>query len=154
MVEYSNEEILQQFFEINTFHILPEGVQLELVPERLRGETLDFDLADGDKVATLAQEKLAALTTLLKERVAVLKRELQTVELQAIHTFNLPPYSPFSEASLKRHLVEHQQELQADIAMMQRDLQQAGDDAYFKRWLQEQHRLRQDEAEFDPLEFF
>lgn len=115
---------------------------------------LRADLADGDKVATLAQEKLAALTTLLKERVAVLKRELQTVELQAIHTFNLPPYSPFSEASLKRHLVERQQELQADIAMMQRDLQQAGDDAYFKRWLQEQHRLRQDEAEFDPLEFF
>ncbi|MBK7006106.1 MAG: hypothetical protein IPH37_14050 [Burkholderiales bacterium] len=51
-------------------------------------------------------------------------------------------------------MVEHQQELQADIAMMQRDLQQAGDDAYFKRWLQEQHRLRQVEAEFDPLEFF
>ncbi len=34
---YSNEEILGEFFEINTFHINPdEGVQLELVPERLR----------------------------------------------------------------------------------------------------------------------
>ena len=38
---YSNEEMLAEFFEINTFHINPdEGVQLELVPERLRGETL------------------------------------------------------------------------------------------------------------------
>src|SRR5881398_2917857 len=47
---YTNEEMLREFFEINSFHILPEGVQLELVPERLRGETLNFDLADGDKV--------------------------------------------------------------------------------------------------------
>ena len=30
-------------------HRTQEGVQLELVAERLRGETLDFDLADGDK---------------------------------------------------------------------------------------------------------
>ena len=44
---YNNEEMLREFFEINTFHIDPkEGVQLELVPERLRGETLNFDLAD------------------------------------------------------------------------------------------------------------
>ena len=44
---YNNEEMLDMFFEINTFHIDPkEGVQLELVPERLRGETLNFDLAD------------------------------------------------------------------------------------------------------------
>jgi DNA-directed RNA polymerase subunit beta len=57
---YSNEEILQQFFDINTFHILPEGVQLELVPERLRGETLDFDLADGDKVIVEAGKRITA----------------------------------------------------------------------------------------------
>src|SRR6187431_1480483 len=43
---YNNSEMLRHFFEINTFHILPEGegVQLELVAERLRGETLNFDL--------------------------------------------------------------------------------------------------------------
>jgi len=57
---YSNEEILQQFFETNTFHILPEGVQLELIPERLRGETLDFDLADGDKVIVEAGKRITA----------------------------------------------------------------------------------------------
>ena len=57
---YNNEEILQQFFETNTFHILPEGVQLELIPERLRGETLDFDLADGDKVIVEAGKRITA----------------------------------------------------------------------------------------------
>lgn len=55
---YSNEEILQQFFEVNTFHILQEGVQLELVPERLKGETLDFNLADGDRVIVEAGKRI------------------------------------------------------------------------------------------------
>lgn len=58
---YNNEEMLAQFFEINTFHIDPkEGVQLELIPERLRGETLNFDLADGDKVIVEAGRRITA----------------------------------------------------------------------------------------------
>src|SRR5690606_13489960 len=59
---YSNEEMLAEFFEINTFHILPEGegVQLELVAERLRGETLCFDRADGDKVIVEAGKRITA----------------------------------------------------------------------------------------------
>jgi len=58
---YSNEEMLRAFFEINTFHIDPsEGVQLELVPERLRGETLNFDLADGEKVIVEAGKRITA----------------------------------------------------------------------------------------------
>lgn len=58
---YSNEEMLAEFFEINTFHINPdEGVQLELVPERLRGETLGFDLADGDRVIVEAGKRITA----------------------------------------------------------------------------------------------
>src|SRR6188508_1814642 len=40
---YNNEQMLRQFFDINTFHIAnKDGVELELVPERLRGETLNF----------------------------------------------------------------------------------------------------------------
>jgi len=57
---YNNEEMLNEFFDINVFHIEPEGVQLELVPERLRGETLDFDLADGDKVIVEAGKRITA----------------------------------------------------------------------------------------------
>ena len=57
---YNNEEMLNEFFDINTFHIEAEGVQLELVPERLRGETLDFDLADGDKVIVEAGKRITA----------------------------------------------------------------------------------------------
>jgi DNA-directed RNA polymerase subunit beta len=57
---YTNEEMLNEFFDINTFHIEQEGVHLELVPERLRGETLDFDLADGDKVIVEAGKRITA----------------------------------------------------------------------------------------------
>ncbi|MET3929265.1 DNA-directed RNA polymerase subunit beta [Lysobacter soli] len=58
---YNNEEMLREFFEVNTFHIDPnEGVQLELVPERLRGETLNFDLADGEKVIVEAGRRITA----------------------------------------------------------------------------------------------
>ncbi|MEN1942229.1 DNA-directed RNA polymerase subunit beta [Luteimonas sp. MJ246] len=58
---YNNEEMLNEFFEVNHFHIDPEeGVQLALVPERLRGETLDFDLADGDRVIVEAGKRVTA----------------------------------------------------------------------------------------------
>jgi len=59
---YNNEEMLNEFFDINTYHILPEGegVQLELVSERLRGETLNFDLLDGEKVIVEAGKRITA----------------------------------------------------------------------------------------------
>jgi hypothetical protein len=113
---------------------------------------LRADLADGDKVATMAKEKLAAMTTLLKERVAVLNRELVMVEQQAIQEFGLPPYYPFSESNLKRQLVTQQQDLQADIAMMQQDLQRVQDDTHLKRWLKQQHELARED--FDPIDYF
>src|SRR5687768_4072656 len=58
---FTNEQMLATFFEINTFHILPkEGVELELVAERLRGETLNFDLAVGGKVIVEAGKRITA----------------------------------------------------------------------------------------------
>ncbi|KAA2283454.1 DNA-directed RNA polymerase subunit beta [Arenimonas fontis] len=58
---YSNEEMLRTFFEINTFHITnKDGVELELVAERLRGETLNFDLVVGGKVIVEAGKRITA----------------------------------------------------------------------------------------------
>ena len=58
---YTNEEILSEFFEVNTLHInSEEGVQLELIPERLRGETFNFNLADGDKIIVEAGRRITA----------------------------------------------------------------------------------------------
>ncbi len=57
---YNNEEMLSIFHEVNTFHILKDGVELELVPERLRGETLNFDLVVGDTVIVEAGKRITA----------------------------------------------------------------------------------------------
>jgi DNA-directed RNA polymerase subunit beta len=48
---YTTEEMLDLFFEKNTFHINKEGeFELDLVPDRLRGETATFDIKIKNKV--------------------------------------------------------------------------------------------------------
>jgi DNA-directed RNA polymerase subunit beta len=42
----NNEEILDTFFETSNVTLLKEGAKLELVPERLRGESALFDISD------------------------------------------------------------------------------------------------------------
>ena len=43
---YSTEEILEQFYDTNIFHVRENGLALELVAARLRGEVAAFDLFD------------------------------------------------------------------------------------------------------------
>ena len=45
-LEYTTEEILNLFFESNSFSIKGEKVLAQLVPERLRGEVATFDVLD------------------------------------------------------------------------------------------------------------
>jgi len=50
-LDFTNEQVLDMFFEKNEFKLGNEGVvQLKLVPERLRGETASFDIKVGRKV--------------------------------------------------------------------------------------------------------
>ena len=44
----SSLDILEEFFETNTFRFTKKGLQLDLVPERLKGETALFDIKDAD----------------------------------------------------------------------------------------------------------
>jgi DNA-directed RNA polymerase subunit beta len=58
---YNNEQMLDIFFEKNVFHLdKKSGARLELVAERLRGETLNFDLRAGDKVIVEAGKRITA----------------------------------------------------------------------------------------------
>jgi DNA-directed RNA polymerase subunit beta len=41
---YTPEQILAQFYDTDTFHLSKEGIQFDLVPERLRGEMARFDI--------------------------------------------------------------------------------------------------------------
>ena len=112
---------------------------------------LRCELADARKVSTLAKERIAALSMLLKERAEVMARELSQLEAHLRDEFNLPPYLPLSAPGLRRHLQEQKQDLQDEIAMMRKDLRLVRVDADFKRWLRDQRRLAREDASFDDF---
>jgi DNA-directed RNA polymerase subunit beta len=53
----SNEQILAQFFQFDAFHLGKGTVELELVPERLRGELARFDIVGKDGKLVVAKDK-------------------------------------------------------------------------------------------------
>ncbi len=53
-LEFDTETILDMFHETNMFHLSGDKVELELVPERLRGDTATFDIKAGRK--TIVEE--------------------------------------------------------------------------------------------------
>src|SRR5512135_1643163 len=57
---YSDEQMLDIFFDKNTFYLSPGGVELGLVPSRLRGETASFEIRVGDKVIVEEGRRITA----------------------------------------------------------------------------------------------
>ena len=57
---YSNPDILNMFFEKNVLHLTKKGPELELVPERLRGETAMFEISAGGKVVVEEGRRITA----------------------------------------------------------------------------------------------
>ncbi|KOP09651.1 hypothetical protein AMC95_21685, partial [Klebsiella pneumoniae] len=49
-LNYTTEQILDLFFDKNVFEIRVSKLQMELVPERLRGETASFDIEPNGKI--------------------------------------------------------------------------------------------------------
>jgi len=55
-----NEQILAIFFDTNTVRVADGQFTLELLPERLQGETASFDIAIGDRVIAKSGERIKA----------------------------------------------------------------------------------------------
>ena len=55
-----NERILDIFFETNTVRVGDEGFSLDLMPERLQGETASFDIRIGDRLLLEAGQRVKA----------------------------------------------------------------------------------------------
>src|ERR1700742_1857873 len=51
------EQILANFFVFDNFTLMPEGAQMEFVPERLRGEVARFDITDRDGNVIVTKDK-------------------------------------------------------------------------------------------------
>jgi len=65
------EQIIGMFFETDSFHVTKKGIELDLVPERLRGETAIFDIKSGKKVIVESGRRITArhIKALEKENI-------------------------------------------------------------------------------------
>ncbi|MDO8812328.1 MAG: DNA-directed RNA polymerase subunit beta, partial [Gallionella sp.] len=54
---YNNEDMLNMFFEFDTFHLGKKGIQFEVVPERLRGDMARFDIVSKSGKVIVAKDK-------------------------------------------------------------------------------------------------
>ncbi len=74
---YDNEQILDMFFDTDTYHFDKKGgLSLDLVPERLRGETAQSDIVVDGKVLVEADRRITARHIRELEKAGVKKIEL------------------------------------------------------------------------------
>ncbi|MBS0394861.1 MAG: DNA-directed RNA polymerase subunit beta, partial [Proteobacteria bacterium] len=57
---YNEEQMLDLFFEKNTFFLTKQGASLELIPSRLRGETAAFEIRIGNQVIVEEGRRITA----------------------------------------------------------------------------------------------
>ena len=75
---YSNEQILEMFFDNTIVNIAKKGYSIKLISERLRGETLSFDLVDKKgKVLVEAEKRITA-------------RHIRLIEKAGLKTISVP----------------------------------------------------------------
>jgi DNA-directed RNA polymerase subunit beta len=75
---YSTEEMLDLFFETDAFHISGKAINLDLVPDRLRGETASFDIED--KKGNVIVEKERRITA----------RHIREIESAGLKSLTVP----------------------------------------------------------------
>ena len=73
-MDMGTEEILQHFYEVDTVQIEKTGISVELIPSRLRGQTLPVDLKIRSKVVVEANKRITARHV----------RELEQAEMSAL----------------------------------------------------------------------
>ena len=59
-MDMGTEEILQNFYEVDTVQIEKAGISIDLIPSRLRGQTLPVDLKIKSKVVVEANKRITA----------------------------------------------------------------------------------------------
>ncbi|WP_088332836.1 DNA-directed RNA polymerase subunit beta [Lacimicrobium sp. SS2-24] len=76
-LEMSTEEILDLFFEKNQVRITDEKVMMDIVPDRLRGETAQFDILDKEgNVLVEAGRRISARHTRQLEKAGIKELEV------------------------------------------------------------------------------
>jgi DNA-directed RNA polymerase subunit beta len=57
---YTEEQVLDMFFETNTFYLTKKEIEFEVIPQRLRGETAAFEIRVGKKVVVEEGRRITA----------------------------------------------------------------------------------------------
>src|ERR1700675_4984839 len=57
---YTEEQVLDTFFEKNVFHLSKKEIEFEVIPQRLRGETAAFEIRVGKKVIVEEGRRITA----------------------------------------------------------------------------------------------
>lgn len=112
---------------------------------------LQTEQVDETHIAQMADDKLAALSLLLKEQVAILENELADAEMRLSVDLGVPVSARMAPALVSRLLLQEQEAVADVLAQMQNDLQRVQDDTELKRWLREQAALAREHAREDAL---
>lgn len=99
------------------------------------------ELADPHAVSRLSDDRLMAMTLLLKQQVADLERERAARQQRLADEFDLPAGQVPNPNTLKQHLLRDVSALETTVAALARDLEQVQTTAGLKRWLNDRTLL-------------
>jgi len=97
--------------------------------------------ADTQDLLQQPEERIAAMSLLLKQQAAELENELFALYEQLERELDLDFHQMPSAALLQSYLVLQREALKEDLEFMESDLQAVQDDAGFKRWLKTQTKV-------------
>ncbi len=93
------------------------------------------ELTDPRAVHALPDERLAALTLLLKAQVAELERERAARQASLAQEFDLPQGTSPNVNSLLQQRIDQVRALESELSGLAHDLEEVGDERRLKRWL-------------------
>lgn len=104
---------------------------------------MQLRLAQADPQSLLQQpeERVAAMSLLLKQQAVELERELFGRQEQVRQEFDLDSYQTLSATMLKKQLAQQEEILKEELENVAQELQAVQDDAGLKRWLKTQANM-------------
>lgn len=104
--------------------------------------------ADVQDLLQQPEERIAAMSRLLKQQAAELEEELFSRQQHLKQEFDLDSFQLPTAATLRRQLDGQAKDLKGELFFMERDIVQVQDDAGFKRWLKAQVKMGREEDYF------
>ncbi|NDP61024.1 hypothetical protein [Polaromonas sp.] len=111
---------------------------------------LQLRIAQADMQDMLQQpeERIAAMSLLLKQQASELESELFARQHHLMEEFDLAFYQAPTAAALRRQLELRAKDLKEELTFMEADIALVQDDAGFKRWLKNQASMSRDAGYF------